>query len=98
MPARELGLDEPAHFFAKAPDGRMHTLSLRVVKEAAPEATPVFQLADTRTEGGHLRSWSKGGMHASWPIKGVGEIRFAVTRLEPAERFRLTSAITAGSR
>ncbi|MHB1036142.1 MAG: hypothetical protein ACYC0Y_15990 [Pirellulales bacterium] len=90
--SREIGVDEPVHFYARTADGSLRTISLRVIKSPANDSG-AYQLAfvDANKDG---RSWGTGGASHGSSLDNGCRVTFALERLDTTERFRLNTQLS----
>jgi len=90
LQTREVGLDEPVHWFGRTAQGDLKTISLCVVRSEGLDSRSPFSLAHVDSCGG-CRSWGSSGMRGSStdsPAISVGsyhtEIFFTLAGSTPA--------------
>lgn len=88
IPSREIGLEEPVHFFGKTAQGTLEIISVRAVKIASASGEPSYQLAQVESSE-HGRSWGTSGPSHGFSVEGTCSGFFAIDRLGSTERFRL---------
>jgi len=93
VPPQDVGVEEPAHFYAKASNGSLRTISLRVVRSGSRNSETSFQLAHVESTE-HGRSWGTSGTSHDFGVDGRCSVHFAIHRTGPGERFRLTADVS----
>ncbi len=88
---REIGLDEPVYFFARAADGSLKTSCLRAIKSGTA-SDKSYQLAFVDSGEGS-RSWGSGGSSHGFTVDDRSRAMFALERLGKTERFRLSTEL-----
>lgn len=91
MSSREIGVEEPVHFYARTAQGAFKTISLRVIKSTSPGSEP-YQLACVDSSE-HGRSWGAGGMVHDFSCDDGCRATFALDRVGITEHFRLNTQL-----
>ena len=89
----ELALDEPAHFFAHDADGRLKTVSVRVIRVASKDGDTPYGMAHVDSMKS-MRSWGSGGMGHYTQVDGICRLNFSISQIEGKDRFILTTEVT----
>lgn len=93
IPPQDVLAGEPLHFFFKAKDGKIRTVSLCVLKDSATS----FQVQVVRSME-HGRSTSSGGTRAALWLENGSTVSFTVGQPDAQSRYRVTTTVlpTAG--
>jgi hypothetical protein len=94
VPPREVGLEEPIHFFFQPAKGSVKTVSVRVVKQTTGTGEPGYEFAYVEWCD-RCRSWGSCGKTHGFSLQEG--ILAGCTTLEPVggkERFRLVTRLT----
>jgi hypothetical protein len=94
VPAQEIGLEEPVHFYVKTSDGSLKIVSLRAFQSGTSSGgKPSYQLAFVES-GGPGRSWGTTGPAYSLSLEDGCNASFALNPLGAGERFQLTAQVS----
>jgi hypothetical protein len=93
VPSREIGAEEPVHFYVKNPKGSPRIISVRVVKSDADGVEPTHQLAFVDSSE-HGRSSGTGGTSYGFVADDGFRVTFVVDRVGKEERYRLNTQLS----
>ena len=97
VPTQEIALEEPVHFFAKLPDGKWKTISLRPIRVVSDKGKPSYQLAHVESGEG-MRSWGTGGSTHTCSLDDSHHAEFSLEPIGSGERFRLATQVSGSSK
>ena len=96
MPSREIGIEEPVHFYAKTSKGALKTISLRVVKNISKEGKAPYELAYVESSESS-RGWGSTAAVQNFSVDDGCSASFSLHRLGSGERFRLNVQVSEQS-
>jgi hypothetical protein len=88
----EVGVDEPAHFFAVDATGELRTISIRVTRTATNDGSTAYCMAYVDSTE-NSRSWGSGSMGLQTQVDGLCKLDFTITRIGDTDRFTLTTEV-----
>jgi hypothetical protein len=91
--SREIGVEEPVHFYVKTSKGSIKIISVRVI-ESTSAGSESYQLAyvDSIERG---RSWGSGGKSHEFSVDDGRRATFTIDRVGTTARFRLSAQLFA---
>ncbi len=96
IPARELGLDEPAMFYGRTDEGKIETITIRMVQRTTDKGEREYAISFVGVAGDHGgRTWGTGGNSHHTEIDGACKITFQIEKIADGPQFRLTTDIMA---
>lgn len=94
VPEIEMGVGEPAHFFAVDAKGELRTISIRVTRAAAGNGSTAYCMAYVDSTE-NSRSWGSGSMGHQTRVDGLCRLNFTIIRSGAPDRFTLTTKVTS---
>lgn len=93
VPEIEVGVDEPAHFFAVDAKGELRSISIRVTRAATKDGSTAYCMAYVDSTE-NSRSWGSGSMAHQTQVDGLCRLNFTIALIGDTDRFTLTTVVT----